>query len=218
MSDNGAAAEDFFYQDGFKELLQANFTDAYEEMGTPNSFISYGPQWAEAGSAPFKYYKGFTTEGGMNVPLIISGPGVKNQNSINDSFFTLLDLAPTFYELAGADYPESWNGKPIKPLLGSSLVPVLSGKANKVHPEEYVFGLESGGSAMLRKGDWKIVNTERPFNLDNFQLYNLRSDLAEQVDLKDQNSEKYQEMISEWEKWSKNVGVILPFPKSKDIE
>ena len=80
------------------------------------------------------------------------------------------------------------------------------------------FGLESGGSAMLRKGDWKILNTERPFNLDNFQLYNLRSDLAEQVDLKDQNSEKYQEMISEWEKWSKNVGVILPFPKSKDIE
>jgi arylsulfatase len=218
MSDNGAAAEDFYYQDGFKELLQANFTDAYEEMGKPNSFISYGPQWAEAGTAPFKYYKGFTTEGGMNVPLIISGPGVKNPNSINDSFLTLLDLAPTFYELAGAEYPESWNEKPIKPLLGSSLVPVLSGKANKIHHEEYVFGLESAGSAMLRKGDWKIVNTERPFNLDNFQLYNLRSDLSEQIDLKDENPEKYQEMLLEWEKWSKSVGVILPFPKSKNTE
>jgi arylsulfatase A-like enzyme len=213
MSDNGAAAEDFYYEDGFKELIRENHTDAYEAMGKPNSFISYGPQWAEAGSSPFKYYKGFTTEGGMNVPMIISGPGVENKRSINDSFFTLLDLAPTFYELADADYPEEWNGKVVKPLLGASLLPVLTGKKQAIHAEDYVFGMEHNGYAILRKGTWKLLNTKRPFELKNFELYNLEKDLSEQQDLKDNYPEKYQELLQEWEKFSKQVGVVTPTPK-----
>jgi arylsulfatase len=218
MADNGAAAEDFYYRDGFKELIQKNHTDAFEEMGKANSFISYGPQWAEAGTAPFRYFKGFNTEGGMNVPLIISGPGVQNQNSINDSFFTLLDLAPTFYELANVTYPSDWNGKAIKPLLGASLIPVLKGEKIAIHDSSYVFGLENGGDAMLRKGNWKLLNTQAPFELKNFKLYDLSKDLAEQNDLREEFPEKYQEMLSEWSSWSQKVGVILPTPKSNKID
>lgn len=218
MSDNGAAAEDFYYNDGVGPFLRERYTDNYEDMGKVNSYIAYGPQWAEAGSSPFKYYKGFTTEGGMNVPLIIAGPGVEKQESINDSFFTLLDLAPTFYELADTNYPSTWNDKEVKPLLGASLLPVLTGKAKSIHSEDYVFGMENSGNAMLRKGKWKILNVDRPFQLENFALYDLSTDLAEQVDLKDQNPEKYQEMLEEWQKWSQNVGVILPTPKSKNSD
>jgi len=216
MSDNGAAAEDFYYEDGFKELIRENHTDAFDAMGKPNSFISYGPQWAEAGSSPFKYYKGFTTEGGMNVPMIISGPGVEKKGSINDSFLTLLDLAPTFYDLAEVNYPAEWNGKSVKPLLGASLLPVLTGKQQAIHAEDYVFGMEHNGYAMLRKGNWKILNTTRPFQLDNFQLYNLSTDLAEQIDLKDQEPAKHQEMLGEWEKFTNRVGIILPTPTAKN--
>ncbi|MFC3879750.1 arylsulfatase [Algoriphagus namhaensis] len=215
MSDNGAAAEDFYYNDGVGPFLRERYTDNYEDMGKVNSYIAYGPQWAEAGSSPFKYYKGFTTEGGMNVPMIISGPGVANQGSINDSFFTLLDLAPTFYEVSETTYPNDWNGKEVKPLLGASLLPVLTGEAQFIHSEDYVFGMEHGGDAMLRKGKWKILNVDYPFQIENFALYDLSTDLAEQVDLKDQNPEKYQEMLAEWEKWSQNVGVILPTPRSQ---
>lgn len=213
MSDNGAAAEDFYYEDGFKELIRENHTDAYEAMGKPNSFISYGPQWAEAGSSPFKYYKGFTTEGGMIVPMIMSGPGVENKGSINDSFLTLLDLAPTFYELADADYPEEWNGKVVKPLLGASLLPVLTGEKQAIHAEDYVFGMEHNGYAMLRKGNWKLLITIRPFELKNFELYNLQTDLSEQQDLKETKPEKYQELLLEWDKFSKQVGIVTPTPK-----
>lgn len=213
MSDNGAAAEDFYYEDGFKELIRENHTDAYEAMGKPNSFISYGPQWAEAGSSPFKYYKGFTTEGGMIVPMIISGTGVENKGSINDSFLTLLDLAPTFYELADADYPEEWNGKVVKPLLGASLLPVLKGEKQSIHAEDYVFGMEHNGYAMLRKGNWKLLNTKRPFELKNFELYNLETDLSEQKDLKETKPEKYQELLLEWDRFFKQVGIVSPTPK-----
>jgi arylsulfatase len=213
MSDNGAAGEDFYYNNNYGPFLKENYSDEYVDMGKVNSYISYGPQWAEAGSAPFKYYKGFTTEGGMNVPLIISGPGVANKESINDSFFTLLDLAPTFYELADADYPEKWNGKVVKPLLGASLLPVLTGEKQAIHAEDYVFGMEHNGYAMLRKGNWKLLNTIRPFELKNFELYNLETDLSEQQDLKEAKPEKYQELLLEWDKFSKQVGVVSPTPK-----
>jgi arylsulfatase A-like enzyme len=216
MSDNGAAGEDFYNNKNYGPYLQENYSDEYAEMGKVNSYISYGPQWAEAGSSPFKYYKGFTTEGGMNSPMIIAGPGVGNIGNINDSFLTLLDLAPTFFELAGVDYPNQWNGKAVKPLLGKSLIPLLSGKSNSIHDSTYVFGLEHGGYAMIRKGDWKILNIERPFLVENFQLINLKIDLAEQIDLKESYPEKYQEMLAEWESFSKEVGVVIPTPKSED--
>jgi arylsulfatase A-like enzyme len=216
MSDNGAAGEDFYYNKNYGPYLQENYSDEYAEMGKVNSYISYGPQWAEAGSSPFKYYKGFTTEGGMNSPMIIAGPGVENIGNINDSFLTLLDLAPTFFELAGVDYPNQWNGKAVKPLIGKSLIPLLSGKSNSIHDSTYVFGLEHGGYAMIRKGDWKILNIERPFLVENFQLINLKIDLAEQIDLKESYPEKYQEMLAEWESFSKEVGVVIPTPKSED--
>jgi arylsulfatase A-like enzyme len=216
MSDNGAAGEDFYNNKNYGPYLQENYSDEYAEMGKVNSYISYGPQWAEAGSSPFKYYKGFTTEGGMNSPMIIAGPGVENIGNINDSFLTLLDLAPTFFELAGVDYPNQWNGKAVKPLLGKSLIPLLSGKSNSIHDSTYVFGLEHGGYAMIRKGDWKILNIERPFLVENFQLINLKIDLAEQIDLKESYPEKYQEMLAEWESFSKEVGVVIPTPKSED--
>ncbi|MFT5770650.1 MAG: arylsulfatase A-like enzyme [Algoriphagus sp.] len=216
MSDNGAAGEDFYNNKNYGPYLQENYSDEYAEMGKVNSYISYGPQWAEAGSSPFKYYKGFTTEGGMNSPMIIAGPGVENIGNINDSFLTLLDLAPTFFELAGVDYPNQWNGKAVKPLIGKSLIPLLTGKSNSIHDSTYVFGLEHGGYAMIRKGDWKILNIERPFLVENFQLVNLKTDLAEQIDLKESYPEKYQEMLGEWESFSKEVGVVIPTPKSQD--
>lgn len=216
MSDNGAAGEDFYYNKNYGPFIQENYSEEYDEMGKINSYISYGPQWAEAGSSPFKYYKGFTTEGGMNTPMIISGPGLENKGKINESFLTLLDLAPTFFELAGVDYPNQWKGKNVKPLLGKSLISLLKGKSNSIHDSTYVFGLEHGGYAMIRKGDWKILNIERPFDLANFQLFNMNADLAEQNDLKGSYPEKYQEMLAEWESFSKEVGVVIPTPKSED--
>ncbi len=212
MSDNGAAAEDFYHDDEYGPFIKEHFNVEYENMGKPNSFISYGPQWAEAGSSPFKYFKGLTTEGGMNTPMIISGSRVKNKNTIEDEFLTLMDLAPTFYEAAGATYPKSFNNKEVYPLRGNSILPLVSGKVNRIHDEKYVFGLEHANQAMLRKGNWKITNIDLPFLIDNFKLYNLSNDLAELHDLKDVEKEKYNELIKEWKVFSEEIKVQIPVP------
>ncbi len=178
MSDNGAAHRDFINYDNF-HFLRDYYNDDYENMGNPNSYISYGPQWAEAGSAPFRYFKDFATEGGTNTTMIISGAQVNRSNEIHHGFLSLVDLAPTFYEMAGVTYPEVYNGQEIYPLRGSSLLPFVSGETDTIHSSEYVFALEHYGNAMVRKGDWKITNFTWPFEPENFALYNLSEDMGE---------------------------------------
>ncbi len=212
MSDNGAAAEDFYHDSHYGPFIRDHFNEEYERMGKPDSFISYGPQWAEAGSAPFSYFKGYTTEGGMVAPMIMSGPGVRRINEIHHGFLTLVDLAPTFYEIAGTRYPDRFLGLQTHPLKGKSLIPFLEGVTGRIHDENYVFAIEHYNSAMLRKGDWKITNTERPLDKKNFKLYDLSKDLGEQNDLKKQEPVIYAELLAEWDAYATEVKVQVPPP------
>lgn len=212
MSDNGAAAEDFYYHDYFGPYVQEHFNNDYDNMGQPDSYVSYGRQWAEAGSAPFKYFKGYVTEGGMTAPMIISGSMLKQQNVLSNTFTTLMDLAPTFYELADVKYPKEYNQLTIAPLRGSSLMPLLQKETNVVHDDNYVFGFEHRGQASVRKGDWKLISIDKPFSVENFKLFNIKTDRAEQTDLKTQHPEKFEELLQEWYNYSEAVGVIIPTP------
>ena len=214
MSDNGAAHRDFINADRFKALREY-YNDDYENMGNANSYISYGPQWAEAGSSPFRYFKDYATQGGINTTMIISGPHVYKKNEIHHGFTSILDFAPTFYEVADVTYPESYKGNEVYPLRGASLVPFVSGSADEIHASDYVFAIEHFGNAMLRKGNWKITNFAQPLELENFALYNLSNDLGEQTDLKDSEVEKYEELLKEWLKFSNEVKVQIPTPSAK---
>jgi arylsulfatase len=213
MSDNGAAAEDFYSRIPF---LQETYSEAYEDMGTVDSYISYGPQWAEAGSSPFRYFKGQLTEGGNVAPMIVAGPGVERNNEIFHGLATVMDIAPTFYEMAGTSYPDSLENRKLYPLKGHSLQGLLSMDEDQVHNETYTFGLEHAGRAMLRKGDWKILNNNRPFNIDSFKLYNLSNDLAELNDLREAEPEKYQELLQDWKKFAEKIKVQFPSPRRSE--
>lgn len=213
MSDNGAARRDFINSDKYKHLLDY-YNNDYENMGEANSYVSYGPQWAEAGSAPFRYFKDYATEGGTNTTLIMSGPQVNSKSSFDKSFTTVLDLAPTFYDIADISYPTSYGGKKLEyPLRGKSLLPYLSGGDKQIHSSDYVFAIEHYGNAMVRKGDWKITNFIKPFDIKNFKLYNIKEDPSEQFDLKERYADKYDELISEWRAYVKEVKIQHPLPK-----
>jgi arylsulfatase A-like enzyme len=108
-------------------------------MGKASSFVSYGPQWAQAGAAPFKLFKAYSTEGGTVTPLIISGRSVKRKPGFQKVFLTVMDLAPTFLELAGVKYPERYGNKKTTPMLGESLLSFMGGKTNIIHPTNYVY-------------------------------------------------------------------------------
>ena len=210
MSDNGAAGEDYYNNPGIRPHINPYFNNNYETMGEANSLISYGPQWAEAGSSPFRYYKEYATNGGIIASMIMSGPMVEQQNVIANDFLTVMDIAPTLYDIAKINYPPEFNGNSLFPLKGKSLLPFISGKAEVIHTNDYVFGLEHSGNTMLKKGQWKITNFSDPFSLSAFELYNLDEDLGEMHDLKTSHPEKYQEMYQEWTNFASDIKVQLP--------
>lgn len=207
MSDNGAAGEDFFERGPFVPYLQANFDNAYEKMGTSESFVSYDAEWAEAGSAPFQRRKTYTREGGIVAPLIVAGPGVAPSGAIDSTYVTVMDLAPTFLELGAAHYPTDGD---FAPMLGASLNNFFAGRVDVVHDDEYVTALFHQGRAFLRQGNWKISTLEPPFDEANFALFDLASDPGEANDLAASNPEKLRELIQLWRSERARLGIILP--------
>jgi arylsulfatase A-like enzyme len=209
MSDNGAAAEDFYnLPGGFGPFLREHYDNSYENMGKPSSFVSYGPQWAQAGAAPFKLFKYYSTEGGIVAPLIVSGKNVERKPGFQNAFINVMDIAPTFLELAGIKYPESYNNKKIEPMRGESFLPFVRGKTNTIHGADYVFAHEHDGQCLLIKGNWKITNISQPLDEAAFELYNLAEDIGETKDLSKVNPEKFKEMMNEWVIFKAKTGVI----------
>ena len=210
MSDNGAAGEDFYNGIGypyFVEYLSENFDNTYDKMGTADSFVSYGPQWAEAGSAPFQRVKTYSREGGIVAPLIIAGAGVAAHGVIDSTYLTVMDLAPTFLEIAGAKYPDDGS---VEPMLGESINRFLARKSETVHDDNYVSALFHDGHAFLRQGNWKIANLEPPFDESGFELFDLGNDPGESNNLAKAEPEKLAEMIALWRVERKKLGIILP--------
>lgn len=201
LSDNGAAV--------IEELYVPEELDTYEAMGTYNSFIAYGPQWAHASSAAFRLYKGYSSEGGIHTPMIIKMPFDKEEKHNSSAFMTVMDLAPTFLELAETNYPATYEGRQLTPLKGMSLLPLLNGEQERVHADDYVMGWELFGRSAIRKGNWKITNIESPLGTGEFELFNLEEDPTESNDLAKEHPEKYQEMLLHWKDYIKESGVIL---------
>jgi arylsulfatase len=205
ISDNGAAAEDFYYEGPFVEYIQANYDDSYERMGKRGNYVSYGPQWAQAGAAPFRLFKGFPTEGGMVAPMIIAGDGVGRSAGISRTYITVMDLMPTFLEIAGARYPEDK-----VPMRGESARAFLAGDADVVHGDDYVTTLAYQQRAFVRQGDWKLMTLEQPFDERDFALYNLTDDPGETTDLSMEFPEKRAALLQLWRRERRALGITLP--------
>jgi arylsulfatase len=204
-----------------KEWFMKNFDQRPENWGRKGSAVDYGVAWAQAGSVPFRLFKGYVSEGGIRSPLIIAGPGVKQTGGVNSALLHVMDIAPTLYELAGAEHPsQKPNGK-IAPLQGKSLVPLLAGKSGSVRGERDWVGWELFGNRALRRGDWKILHLLRAAGgTGEWQLFNLKADPAETHDLAKDNPDQLKELVALWDEYAKNNGVILsgdgPFMRGKE--
>jgi len=216
MADNGAAGEDFYNQGPFVDYIRSNYDNRYEDMGHATSFVSYGPQWAEAGSAPFSRYKGYTREGGIVAPMIVRGPGVDGAGRKTSAYLTVMDIAPTFIELAGASYPSDGS---VRPMLGASLVPIFTGTGDEVHDDAYVTVFLQGARAYVRQGRWKISNLVEPlewgtdadrlFDESTFELFDVIADPGETTNLAEREPERFAEMLRLWRERRAALGILL---------
>ncbi|MEM6806660.1 MAG: arylsulfatase, partial [Bacteroidota bacterium] len=215
MSDNGAEGNEVFSILDTKEWVAENFDNSPENLGRQNSYIFTGPSWAQVSSLPFKWYKSFSTEGGVRSPLIISYPKWKmHAGKISNDFISIKDIAPSILEFAGVPHPgSSFEGREIYPMDGISLLNWLQGKAGYAHEKDAAHCWELYGRRGVLKGDWKAEYYEKPYGKEGWELYNLKHDPSEISDLSSENPQKLQELLKDWEKYAKEYKLTLPNEK-----
>jgi arylsulfatase len=211
FSDNGANGAEMHQYPGTDEgWVERNSDNRLENWGRPFSRIAEGPGWAQASSTPFRLFKGFIAEGGIRSPLIVAGPGVSGRNEIVTAFTHVMDIAPTFLAIAGAEYPPSYGGREVLPVRGRSLVPLLAGQSDAVRGDDEPVGWEFLGWRALRMGQWKATWISAPFGVSDWELFDLAIDPGEVQDLADRHPDILQRLVAAWESYADDVGVVLP--------
>ncbi len=212
FSDNGANGHEMnSYPHTDKEWVERNSDNRFENMGRQYSRIATGPAWAQASMTPYRMFKGLVSEGGIRSPLIMSGTGVAQTGSRSDAFAHVMDVAATILDASKTPHPgTSYKRRKIERLRGRSLLPVLSGKANVVHPEDTAVSWELFGGRAVRKGDYKLLWLAEPYGTGEWQLYDLAKDPGELTDLSRRHTELRTELIDVWNRYSRETGVILP--------
>ena len=207
LSDNGAnGAMNTAYPGQTEEYLNS-FDNSLENRGLLNSYIEMGPEWATASMSPFRLYKAFTTEGGIISPCIVKLPSSLNgSHQVNKAFTHISDMMPTLLDFAGAEHPSVQN-ESIPAMMGKSMLPLLNGERESIHINEGI-GYELHGLRGYIKDEWKIVSLPIPFGKGDWELFNLNEDPSESIDISNKFPEKRNELITAWEEYSKNNGVI----------
>ena len=171
--------------------------------GPADTFMDYGEEWANASNTPFRLYKHFVHEGGISTPLIAHWPrGIARLGELERRPGHLIDLMPTFLELAKAPYPSDPN---LWPLEGVSLLPAFQGR--DLGRKRPIFW-EHERNRAVRDGKWKLVSKGDR----SWELYDLEADRSEMNDLSSAEPARVKALAAEWQAYAERTWV-LPWPK-----
>jgi arylsulfatase A-like enzyme len=191
----------------------AGFNNTVSNIGNADSLVNYGAWGTIAAVSPFSYFKTTQGEGGIRPPFVIKSPGVTNQSNtaIVNAFVHVNDMTPTFVEYAGVQSPGStYKGQPVHPIMGKSIKSLLDGKVQVVHPDDEPLAQEMFNNTAVFMGDWKAVKNEPPSSDGKWHLFNITADIGENTDLASQHPEILQKLLTDYDKYAKDVGVIVP--------
>ena len=169
--------------------------------GGADTFVTYGPPWANVSNTPFRGYKATCYEGGIASPLIASWPEVITQKGqITHQPGHVIDIMATCLESAGVEYPSHFRGRSLLPLEGISLMPIFQGRPRDGHE---VLAWNVAGHRAVRMGQWKLVGSKDKV----WELYNLETDRTELVNLQAQHPEQVRKMSEVYQRWARRVGI-----------
>ena len=217
LADNGASQEGgpfgVLHEMKFFNFLIETPDEAIhriEEIGGPHSHSNYPWGWAQAGNAPFKWYKQNTHEGGIHVPFIVRWPrGIAGRGEIRDQFHHVNDVVPTIYEILGIDAPSTYRGLEQMPVSGVSMKYTFDdGRAASRKSVQYY---EMHGHRAIYVDGWKAVTRHTPgvsFDDDVWELYDLTNDRSEVNDLAAAEPDRLKAMIDRWWEEAEREGVL----------
>lgn len=127
-------------------------------------------------NGPLQGYKRSLHDGGIRVPMIVRWPDKVPAGSVSDLPWYFADFLPTVAELVGFEAPAGIDGR--------SVLPTLLGDAEDQDDRFLYWGGTPGRAEAVRWGYWKAVREgpDQPL-----ELFDLRTDLAEEQDVADEN-------------------------------
>lgn len=153
-------------------------------------------------NAPLRGSKRVDTlcEGGARVPLLFHWPGVTEQNSRTDVPVQSTDLFPTFVDIAGG------NSDSYKNLDGVSLMPVIRGTTQTLERTLPIIGYRAYEDqyASVRKDAWNLL----AYRSGKRSLYNVVSDISEEMDVSDSHPEIVRKLTESLIAWEKDTNVF----------
>jgi arylsulfatase A-like enzyme len=184
-----------------------------DELGIANNtYVLYTTDHGAQGrgaNRPLAGGKGTLSEGGIRVPLIVRGPGIK-AGTFSHVPATDVDLLPTIAAIAHVTEPLPRN------LEGGSLVSLLAGAGRGVvkrsreglyfHFPHYDEGNDGPVSALILGNDKLIKN----YATGDLHLYDLAKDLSEERDLAKESPQKAADLDRRLTTYLKEVGAQLP--------
>jgi arylsulfatase len=147
-------------------------------------------------------------EGGIRVPLLISGPGIKSDQQ-SDAFAYVWDIMPTILDIAGVEYPAEFKGRKIEAMRGRSMVGLLDGTKETIYGEKEFVGGEMGNGKWMRQGEFKAVMIPKPYGTGDWRLFNVVTDPGEANNLSKVMPDKLETLKAAWEQYATDVGVVL---------
>lgn len=211
MSDNGAEGSIL----EAIPILSSNppvkfFDNSLENMGNKDSFIWYGPRWAQAATAPSKLSKGYITEGGIRCPAVVRFPKlIRGGSNISKEFCTVMDILPTILDIAGIQpVGPVFRNKPVLIPRGVSWVNHLLFSSN-IHGHTTYTGWELFSHRAIRRGYYKAVYIPNADNTQKWELYNLQHDKGETEDLAEKYPDILALLIEDWVKYEAETGVVI---------
>jgi arylsulfatase A len=151
--------------------------------------------------APLRGGKGTLYQGGLRVPAVIRGPGIKP--GVSQEVTLSMDWFPTVLELAGRKPAESVNGLSLLPLLRDASVKLE--REVFWHFPCYIGG--GGPCSAVRSGNWKLIEF---FETGTSELYDLAADPGEQRNLADIEPIRAAELLAKLHGWQSATGAPRP--------
>jgi arylsulfatase len=208
ISDNGANA---WYSEEYPGADTPDFRNQFdystENIGKPGSNHAYGIGFASGSGGPLDRFKMTVNEGGIRVPLLIAGPGIRKDQQ-SDAFTYVWDILPTILDIAGVEYPAEFNGHKVEAPRGRSMKGLLDGSRNEIYGDDEFVGGEMGGGQWMRQGDFKAVLVPKPYGTGTWRLFNMAEDPGEANDLSQTMPEKLETLKDAWDRYAADVGVI----------
>ena len=151
---------------------------------------------------PLRGKKGQLWEGGIRVPMAMQWPGRIAAGTVLEDPVISLDLFPTFFAAAGQAVNPDWN------LDGVNLLDYLTGNTAEL-PARKLFWRRHGanGNIAVREGDWKLIHQRKEPGAKP-ELYQLKNDISEMVDVSDRHPERVRDMVSKAAEWE--TGLVEP--------